>query len=41
MKQRHCSEDDAYNALRRLAMDRNQKLVDVARNVIEVSSLLM
>ena len=41
MKQRKCSEDDAYNALRRLAMDRNQKLVDVARNVIEVSSLLM
>jgi len=41
MQQRKCSEDEAYNALRRLAMDRNQKLVDVARNVIEVSSLLM
>lgn len=41
MKQRQCSEDVAYNALRKLAMDRNQKLVDVAKNVIEVSSLLM
>jgi response regulator NasT len=41
MRQRKCSEEDAYNALRKLAMDRNQKLVDVAKNVIEVSSLLM
>jgi len=41
MKQRHCPEDEAYQLLRKLAMDRNQKIVDVANNVIEVSSLLM
>lgn len=41
LKQRHCTEDEAYNLLRKLAMDRNQKLADVAKSVIEVSSLLM
>lgn len=41
MKQRKCSEDEAYNMLRKLAMDRNQKMNDVAKNVIELSSLLM
>jgi len=40
MKQRNCSEDDAYKALRKLAMDRNEKIVNVARSVIEVSELL-
>lgn len=40
MKQRSCSEDDAYKALRKLAMDRNEKIVNVARSVIEVSELL-
>ena len=41
MQQRSISEDDAYKSLRKLAMDRNQKMVDVAKNVIEVSELLM
>ena len=41
MNQRKCSEDEAYNMLRKLAMDRNQKMNDVAKNVIELSSLLM
>ena len=41
MKQKKCTEDEAYNALRKLAMDRNQKLNDVAKNVLEFSSLLM
>ena len=41
MKQKKMSEDDAYNSLRKLAMDRNQKMRDVARNVIEVSELLI
>lgn len=41
MRQKHCTEDEAYGLLRTLAMDRNQKLVDVANNLIEVSSLLI
>lgn len=41
MKQRQCTEDEAYNALRKLAMDRNQKLSDVAKSLIELSSLLI
>lgn len=40
MKQRSCSEDDAYRALRKLAMDRNEKIASVAKSVIEVSELL-
>lgn len=39
MQQRDCSEDDAYKALRKLAMDRNEKLVNIAKNVIEVTKL--
>lgn len=39
MAQRKCSEDDAYKALRKLAMDRNEKLGDVARSVLEVAKL--
>ena len=41
MAQRKCTEDEAYKALRKLAMDRNEKLVDVAKSVIEVAKLLM
>ncbi len=40
MSKRHLDEDDAYKALRKLAMDRNQKIADVARDVISVSTLL-
>lgn len=40
MERRDCSEDDAYRALRQMAMSRNQRLVEVARNVIELSALL-
>ena len=39
MSQRKCAEDDAYKALRKLAMDRNEKLVEVAKSVIEVAKL--
>lgn len=39
MDQRKCTEDEAYKALRKLAMDRNEKLVDIAKNVIEVTKL--
>ena len=41
MKQRQCSEDEAYKALRKIAMDRNQKLSDVATSLVELSSLLI
>lgn len=41
MKQQQCTEDEAYSALRKLAMDRNQKLSDVASSLVELSSLLV
>ncbi len=34
------NEDDAYNALRRMAMDSGNKLGDVARNIISMTRLL-
>ena len=40
MEQRQCTEDEAYNLLRKVAMDRNQKLNDVANNLIEQSPIL-
>jgi response regulator NasT len=40
MRQRQCDESEAYTALRKMAMDTNKKLGDVARSVIEVASLL-
>lgn len=40
MKSRKLSEDDAYRALRKMAMDRNLRLADVAEQVISVSKLL-
>jgi len=39
MTQRKCQEDEAYKALRKLAMDRNEKIIDVAKSVIEVARL--
>jgi len=41
MQHRQLTEDDAYKSMRKLAMDRNQKLVDVAKSIIEVSELLI
>ncbi len=41
MKQRNLSEDQAYSALRKAAMDRNQRLAEVAQSLITVSSLLV
>ena len=40
MQRRKLSEDEAYKTLRKLAMDKNQRLVDVANNVLSVSALL-
>lgn len=40
MKQRGWSEDESYQALRKMAMDRGLKLADVARQVITVAELM-
>jgi response regulator NasT len=40
MKSRGFSEEDAYRALRKRAMENNSRLVDVARQLIAVSGLL-
>jgi len=40
MKQRRCDEEEAYRLLRKVAMDRNQRLVQVAENIIEMAKLL-
>jgi response regulator NasT len=40
MQQKGVSEDEAFRLLRRLAMDRNAKLLDIAQQVIDVAKLL-
>ena len=40
MAKRQVREDEAYQSLRKLAMDRNQRIADVAEDVINVSKLL-
>jgi two-component system, response regulator / RNA-binding antiterminator len=40
MKSRGANEDEAYRLLRKLAMDRGARLIEVARQVIEVADLL-
>ncbi|MEX1057700.1 MAG: ANTAR domain-containing protein [Natronospirillum sp.] len=40
MTHRGVSEDSAYQALRKMAMDRSSRLVEVARNVISVFDIL-
>jgi response regulator NasT len=40
MRQRGVSEEVAYRSMRKLAMDTNKKLVDVARSIIDAASLL-
>jgi len=40
MEQRKLSEDEAYRALRKLAMDQNKRLVEVAENLIAYAKLL-
>ena len=39
MKQKGMSEDDAYRALRKMAMDWNIKIGEAARNIISVAEL--
>jgi len=40
MEQKGVSEERAYRLLRKLAMDRNAKLLDVAQQVVDVAKLL-
>ena len=40
MQRREMSEKDAYAALRRMAMNRNQRLVDIARTVLDMADVL-
>lgn len=40
MAERSLSEEDAYRALRKLAMDRGMRLIDVAENLLAVAKLL-
>lgn len=41
MERHHCTEDDAYRKLRRLAMDKNLKLSEVAQRMLDVADLLL
>jgi response regulator NasT len=40
MQRRSVTEDEAYQALRKMAMDRNERLGEVARQVVEAAQLL-
>ncbi len=40
MKRKGVDEEEAYRLMRRLAMDRNRRLLDVAQQIIDVSDLL-
>jgi len=40
MRQRGCSEDDAYVLLRRTAMSQNRKIAELARSLIAASALI-
>ena len=39
MNCRSCSEDEAYRSLRKLAMDKNQRLVNAAENIISAAEV--
>ncbi len=40
MKQRGATEEEAYRALRRVAMNSNQRLYDIARGIVTAAELL-
>ena len=40
MRQRGCSEDDAYVLLRRTAMNQNRKIAELARSLVAAAALL-
>ena len=39
MRQRGLNEEQAYQAMRKLAMDTNRKVSEVAQNIIEAASI--
>ena len=39
MSKKNISEDEAYKSLRKLAMEQNKKLIDIAKSMIELSEL--
>ena len=41
MKRRRMSEDEAYKAMRNLAMSSNKRLVDIAESIVSAASLLV
>lgn len=41
MERHHCTEDEAYRKLRRLAMDKNLKLSELAQRMLDVADLLI
>jgi len=40
MKQKGVGEDEAYRVMRKLAMDRNRRLLEIAQQIIDVADLL-
>ena len=40
MKQKNVGEDEAYRVMRKLAMDRGRKLLEIAQQIIDVSELM-
>lgn len=40
MRQRGCSEDDAYALLRRTAMNQNRKIAEIARTLVAAAALI-
>jgi response regulator NasT len=38
-QQKRVSENDAFQMMRKLAMDRNRRLVDVAQQIIDIAEL--
>lgn len=41
MKHKNLSEDEAYASIRKIAMDKNKKLIDIAKNIINVSEIFI
>lgn len=40
MKQKHCDEETAYKLIRKMAMDKNMRIADIAKQILDISSLL-
>jgi response regulator NasT len=40
MKARGMDEDEAFQAMRRMAMDRGKRLIEIARQVIDMADFL-